>query len=136
MKTEVERQRRLGGRTWLITGRHTHESGIVAAAAVKTAGGNTVTIVGEDVGDNLAFWASAGRECLESAATCIVHAARRFDVSGGCEDESCVDEYRGYRVDSLKADIPVAMTAAALLANRDPMMEAIAEALRRRRLRA
>jgi len=125
LKSETAYYRDHGAAIWILTGRHTHESGIVAVAAVKSAANGRATIVGESVGDHLAFWASAGRDCLDGLGICIIHAARRFDVANGCGDPSCQDEYRGYRVATLEPDIPVDMTIASYLVGKDPMMEAI-----------
>lgn len=117
-------------RIWLITGRHTHESGIVAAAGLKSVAPDKLTIVGEDVGDKLAFWASAGRTCLEAVEACVVHAGRRFDVAQGCMDETCQAEYRGYRVTSLRPDVRVKITASDVLRQRDPMLDEVERLIR------
>ena len=121
-----------GGLVWLILGPLTHESGIVAAATVVQASDGRAIIVGEQPGDRLRFWASSGRECLESAQACVVWAGRRFDVASGCADPSCAPDHQGLFVEDLSPAIAAPLSAVAYLAGRDPALEAINAASRRR----
>lgn len=123
------------GRIYVITGRYTISAGIVAAAIIKRAGGDRVTLVGEPVGDRLRFWSEGDTACAPNSHLCARYTDGYFDAVDGCVGESgCFRENRRWEfvVGNLDLDLPAPMTTAAYLSRRDPAMEAIAADLRRR----
>lgn len=117
-----------GAPIYVITSPWTFSAAITTVAALKQAGGAQVTIVGEPVGDRLAFWAEGGAVQLPNSGITAFYAAGRHDYSDPCVDRSTcfwLNELYPVRVKSLAPDIPVSLTFAAYREGRDPAMEAI-----------
>jgi hypothetical protein len=113
---------------YVLTSGWTFSAAITTAAALKQAGGAKTIIVGEPVGDRLAFWAEGGRFALPNAFLAVNYAAGLHDYSKPCADwSSCF--WLNYRnpvaVDTLEPAIRAPLTFAAYAAGRDPALEAV-----------
>lgn len=116
------------GRIYVLTSAWTFSAAITTVAAIKDAGGDRVTIVGEPVGDRLNFWAEGGAFALPNAFMLVHYATGRHDYSAQCRDrEQCfwLNERYPVRVRSLEPDIHAPFTFAAYRENRDPAVEAV-----------
>lgn len=117
-----------GARIYVLTSPWTFSAAITTVAALKEAGGRQVSIVGEDVGDRLDFWAEGGAFELPNAFLLAHYATGRHVYNGPCSnlDQCFWLNYRyPVRVASLAPDIRAPLTFAAYRQGRDPAMEAI-----------
>lgn len=124
------------GHIYVLTSGWTFSAAITTTAALKDAGGDRVTIVGEPVGDRLDFWAEGDQFKLPNAFVTVSYASGRHNYAGPCTDRrQCfwLNEKYPVRVRTLAPDISAPLTFAAYAANRDPAMEAVAVAEARRR---
>ena len=90
--------------------------------------GRQVTIVGEDVGDRLNFWAEGGSFDLPNAFLRVNYASGRHVYNGPCRnlDQCFWLNYRyPVRVATLAPDISAPLTFAAYRQHRDPAMDAV-----------
>jgi hypothetical protein len=74
------------GHVYILTDALTFSAAITTAGFVKEAGANAVTIVGEPIGDRLAFFAEGGRGCLPNSRLCVDYATGKHDYSQPCRD--------------------------------------------------
>jgi hypothetical protein len=114
---------------YIVTGRATFSAGISQVASWRQAG--DVTIVGEPVGDAMDFWAEGGNIRLPYSGL-DVHFANGFHSysTAPCPAGTpCLEMSSS----SIAPDIPVAMRWEDYVAGRDPVMEAVAADLARRR---
>jgi hypothetical protein len=117
---------RVTGRVYVLVGRYTLSSGIIAAAAVKKAGGDRAVLAGEAPGDRLRFWSDGGNACLPNSGFCLHYTDGMFDVARGCDGEQgCASEPLDVRVGDLQPDIAVPFTAEDYLAGRDRVLDAV-----------
>jgi hypothetical protein len=113
------------GRVYLLVGRYTFSAGIAAAAIVKHDGPR-VTVIGEELGDNLRWWSEIDETCLPHTHLCLRGTHGLWDLAKGCKGEpSCYGDRYGATVGSLKPDIFAPLTARTWLDGRDPGLEAI-----------
>lgn len=113
------------GRVYLLVGRYTFSAGIAAAAIVKHAGPR-VTVIGEELGDNLRWWSEIDETCLPHTHLCLRGTHGLWDLAKGCKGEPfCYGDRYGAVVGSLKPDVFAPLTARNWLAGRDPGMEAV-----------
>jgi hypothetical protein len=75
-----------GGHIYVLTDAMTFSAAITTAAFVKEAGGDSVTIVGEPIGDRLAFFAEGNRGCLPNSKLCVDYATGKHDYTQSCSD--------------------------------------------------
>jgi hypothetical protein len=75
-----------GGHIYLLTGNTTFSAGIVSAAFIKQAGGDRVTILGEQIGDRLQFLSEGRRGCLPNFPVCVSYATGKHDYQHRCTD--------------------------------------------------
>ena len=125
-----------GAPIYVFTSPWTFSAAITTVAALKDAGGDQVTIVGEGVGDRLDFWAEGGTFNLPNAFVQVHYAAGRHVYDGLCRDrETCfwLNERYPVRVRTLEPDIAAPLTFAAYRAHRDPALDAVLEREARRR---
>ncbi len=114
------------GQTYLLVGHYTYSAGIVSAAAVKKGGGERVTVVGDALGDRLAFWSEGGRVSLPNSHFGLRYTNGTFDLERGCaEIPQCLDKLIDVNFVSLAPQIAAPLTSAAYLAKRDPAIEAV-----------
>jgi hypothetical protein len=117
-----------GAPIYVFTSPWTFSAAITTVAALETAGGDQVIIVGEPVGDRLDFWAEGGAFSLPNAFVRVAYAAGRHAYNGPCTDlDQCFWLNYRYpvRVRSLEPDISAPLTFAAYRELRDPAMEAV-----------
>lgn len=118
-----------GIRRYVVTGRATFSAGISQVASWRQAG--DVTIVGEPVGDAMDFWAEGGNIRLPYSGL-DAHFANGFHSysTAPCPAGTpCLD----MSSPSIAPDIRIAARWADYAAGRDPVMDAIAADLARRR---
>jgi hypothetical protein len=115
-----------GGRIYLLTSRATFSAGITTTAFIKEAGGGRVVILGEPVGDRLAFYAEGGRTCLPNSKLCMGYETGKHDYANPCRDiERCywLNWFYPVRVKSLDPDERIGMSFAEWRAGQDPVFE-------------
>jgi len=124
------------GRIFILTSPWTFSAAISTTGYLKQAGGNRVTIVGEMVGDRLEFWAEGRLVRLNYSSAAMSYSTQRHDYKTGCRpyaDCHGAVVRNPISVPSLAPDIAAPLTVDAIIAGRDPGMEAIATALGRSR---
>ena len=124
------------GRTFLLVGPYTFSAGIISAAAIKQAGGERVTVVGDQIGDRLHFWSEGANIQLPESHYSFRYTDGQFNLQDGCTGEpGCMDDRYPIAVNfaSLDPEIRAPLTSKAYFAYRDPAMEAIARYLAERR---
>jgi len=115
-----------GGHIYLLTSGMTFSAGITTTAIIKHAGGGRVTILGEPVGDRLAFFAEGGRGCLPNYPLCLHYETGRHDYGNSCTDvDTCfwLLWLLPVRVKTLQPDETILMTFADWRQGRDPVFE-------------
>ena len=115
-----------GGHIYLLTGNVTFSAGLVSAAFIKQAGGDRVTILGEQVGDRLQFLSEGRRSCLPNYPVCVFYATGKHDYQHPCTDlQVCfwLNYLYPTRVRSLDPDETIPLDFAHWRAGRDPVFE-------------
>jgi hypothetical protein len=113
---------------YVFTSPWTFSAAITTLAALETAGGDQVIIVGEAVGDRLDFWAEGGTFNLPNAFVQVHYASGRHVYNGPCRDrETCfwLNDRYPVRVRTLEPDIDAPLTFAAYRELRDPALDAV-----------
>lgn len=122
------------GRTYLLVGHYTYSAGIISAAAVKKGGGERVTVVGDALGDRLAFWSEGGRVSLPNSHFGLRYTNGTFDLERGCAAApQCLDKLVDVNFVSLAPQIAAPLTSAAYFAKRDPALDAVRKDIARKR---
>ena len=83
-------------------------------------------ILGEPVGDRLAFYAEGGRTCLPNSKLCMGYETGKHDYANPCRDiERCywLNWFYPVRVKSLDPDERIGMSFAEWRAGQDPVFE-------------
>lgn len=117
-----------GAPIYVFTSSWTFSAAITTVAALKGAGGDQVTIVGEPVGDRLDFWAEGGAFNLPNAFVQVHYASARHIYDGPCIDRATcfwLNDRFPVRVQTLEPDITAPLTFAAYRALRDPALDAV-----------
>lgn len=125
-----------GAPIYVFTSSWTFSAAITTVAALKTAGGDQVIIVGEPVGDRLDFWAEGGTFDLPNAFLRVHYASGRHVYNGPCRDRATcfwLNDRYPVRVRTLEPDISAPLTFEAYRALRDPAMDAVLADQARRR---
>lgn len=115
-----------GGRIYVLTGPQTFSAAITTAGFVKQAGGSRAIILGEEVGDRLAFYGEGNRGCLPNASLCVHYATGMHDYAHRCGDwGKCfwLNWLFPVQVKSLQPDQSIRMTFEDYEAHRDPVFE-------------
>jgi hypothetical protein len=97
-------------RIFVLTDPETFSAAITSTAFLKEQGGNRTTIVGEPVGDRLAFYAEGNGGCLPNSKLCVRYATGKHDYARPCTDwRICFWTNWVYpvRVKTLAPDVPV-----------------------------
>jgi hypothetical protein len=124
------------GRVFVLTSPYTFSAAISSVGYLKQAAPEKVTIVGEEVGDRLEFWAEGGPLTLANTGIMIGFGRERHDYRDGCRafrdcHGSVVRE--PIAVPTFTPQIAAPWTRDAYLAGRDPGMDAIVAQLARER---
>lgn len=115
-----------GGRVYVLTSPGTFSAGITMTALVKEAGGDRVIILGEPVGDRLAFFSEGNRGCLPNYPLCMFYMTGKHDYSHPCTDlDVCywLNFVYPVRVKTLDPDETITVTFADWTSGRDPVFE-------------
>lgn len=121
------------GRIFVLTSPWTFSAAISTTGYVKQAAPDRVTIVGEEVGDRMMFWAEGPPIVLPQSGIMIGAGRERHDYAGGCREYT---DCHGpvvrvpITLPTLAPDLPAPWTVEAYREGRDPAMEAVAKALR------
>ncbi|MGD9965242.1 MAG: hypothetical protein AB7T59_01850 [Hyphomonadaceae bacterium] len=118
----------LGAPIYVFTSPWTFSAAITTVAALETAGGDQVFIVGEPAGDRLDFWAEGGTFDLPNAFVQVHYASGRHVYDGPCRDlATCfwLNQRYPVRVRTLEPDISAPLTFEAYRALRDPALDAV-----------
>lgn len=113
---------------YVLTSAWTFSAAITTVAGLKEAGGAQVSIVGENVGDRLDFYAEGDTFQLPNAFMTVHFSNGRHVYNGPCRDtRTCYWLNYKYpvRVHTLTPDIPAPLTFAAYRDHRDPAMDAV-----------
>lgn len=120
------------GRVFALTSPYTFSAAISSLGYLEQGAPDKVTIVGEQVGDRLMFWAEGGPATLPHSGIAIGRATQRHDYSNGCRAwTDCHGPVvrNPIAVKTLAPDIRAPWTIEAYRAGRDPGLEAIAAAI-------
>lgn len=122
------------GRTYLLVGNYTYSAGIISAAAVKKGGGDKVTVVGDELGDRLAFWSEGDRVSLPHSHLGMRYTNGTFDLKSGCAAvPQCLDHLVDVNLVSIAPQIAAPLTSTAYFAKRDPALDAVRNDIARSR---
>jgi hypothetical protein len=124
------------GTVFVLTSPWTFSAAISSVGYVKQAAPARVTIVGEEAGDRLMFFAEGRPFMLSHSGAMILYASQRHDYHTGCRGypdcHAAVAQYP-IAVETLKPEIAAPWTIEAYRSGRDPAMEAVAAAVKRSR---
>jgi hypothetical protein len=115
-----------GGHIYLLTDPGTFSAAITTTAFTKDAGGSKVTIMGESVGDRLAFYAEGGSATLPNSKFSMSFETGKHDYAHPCRDwRNCywINWIYPVRVKTLQPDIFVPSRFSEWFAGRDPAFE-------------
>lgn len=119
--------RTVQGRIFVITSPYTFSAGIVSTAALLQAGGEKVTVVGQEIGDRTYWWSEHTPFCLPHSKACAAIQTGYWDLVHGCRGKPhCYGDQFGVRVARIPLDLPVKPSAADWREGRDPAMAVIA----------
>lgn len=116
-------------RIYLLTSAGTFSAAITTSAALKEYSIGRAVVVGEPVGDRLAFWAEGNSYRLPNTGINLGYTTGRHDYHSPCTDlATCYWLNAAYpvRVGDLNPDLPAPMSFAAYRQGRDPGLDAIA----------
>jgi hypothetical protein len=122
------------GRVFVVTGPGTFSAAISTTGYLKQAAPEKVSIVGEEAGDRLVFFAEGRPVTAPNTGLVIGIATQRHDYQGGCKAfTDCHGPVIRFpiAIPTLVPDIPAPLTWKEWKAGRDPAMDAIARALKR-----
>ena len=114
------------GRIYLLTGPQTFSAAITTIGFVKQAAGSRAIILGESVGDRLAFYGEGNSGCLPNQDLCLHYATGLHDYGHRCEGwDKCfwLNWIFPVQVKSLAPDETIKMTFADYTARRDPVFQ-------------
>jgi hypothetical protein len=114
------------GRIYLLTGPSTFSAGITTTTFIKQSGGDRVSILGEQVGDRLAFFAEGVRACLPNYHLCLYYQRGKHDYQHPCRDPRVcfwLNWYYAPRVKTLDPDETITMSFADWHSGKDPVFD-------------
>ncbi|HWU54225.1 MAG TPA: hypothetical protein VN175_01905, partial [Rhizomicrobium sp.] len=99
---------------------------------IKNAGGEMVKIVGEPVGDRLAFYSEGGMACLPNSKICVNYQVGKHDYGGPCQGWDCfgLDWFYPVQVTNFAPDQTIARNFADWNSGRDTAYEWSLKAIR------
>lgn len=115
-----------GGRVYILTGPQTFSAAITMAVLVKQAAASRAIVLGEPVGDRLAFYGEGNTGCLPHSSLCVHYATGMHDYAHPCDDwNKCfwLNWLFPLQVGSLDPDEAIKMTFSDYRARRDPVFE-------------
>lgn len=115
-----------GGRVYILTGPQTFSAAITTAVLVKQAAASRAIILGEPVGDRLAFYGEGNTGCLPHASLCVHYATGMHDYAHPCDDwNKCfwLNWLFPLQVGSLDPNEAITTTFSDYRARRDPVLE-------------
>jgi hypothetical protein len=124
------------GRIFALTSPWTFSAAISSLGYLEQAAPDRVTIVGEEVGDRLEFWAEGRPTTLPHSGIAVSFSTERHDYMNACRaftDCHAPVVRNSIAVPTLVPDIEAPWTIEAYRLGRDPGMEAIVAELRRAR---
>ena len=124
------------GRIFALTSPWTFSAAISSLGYLEQAAPDRVTIVGEEVGDRLEFWAEGRPTTLPHSGIMVAFSTQRHDYMNACRAfTDCHGPVvrNSIAVPTLAPDIEAPWTIEAYREGRDPGIEAIVAELRRRR---
>ncbi len=124
----------VSGRIFVITAPSTFSAAISSVGYLKQAAPDRVTIVGEEAGDRLVFFAEGRPASAPNSKMMIGVATQRHDYQNGCKGYTdCHGPVVQFpiAVPTLQPGIPAPLRFADWVAGRDPALEAIKAALKR-----
>jgi|CXWL01.1.fsa_nt_gi hypothetical protein len=124
----------VSGRIFVLTSPWTFSAAISTTAYLKQAAPDRVTIIGEEVGDRLVFFAEGDFVTLPNSHVMLHMATERHDYETGCQaNPDCHSAVSRHPIEvaTLTPDIPTPWTIQHYLDGRDPAMEAVTAALAR-----
>jgi hypothetical protein len=114
------------GHIFLLTSPNTFSAAITTTAHVAQAGGDRVTILGEPVGDRLAFFSEGNRGCLPNYPVSMFYQTGRHDYTAPCSDlDVCywLNYVYPVRVKTLEPSETITMSFADWKSGRDRVLE-------------
>ena len=114
------------GRIVVLTDARTFSAAITTTAFIKAAAPGRVSIVGEPVGDRLAFFSEGGSACLPNMKVCVDYQRAKHDYARACIDpRQCywLNWFYPVRVASLQPDMRVPLCFADWNDGRDMAFE-------------
>jgi len=121
------------GRIYLLTGPSTFSAGITTTTFTKQSAGDRASILGEEVGDRMAFFAEGRRACLPNYKLCLYYQRGKHDYQHPCTNPRVcfwLNWYYGPRVKTLYPDQTIAMSFADWQSGRDPVFDRAVELAR------
>jgi hypothetical protein len=114
------------GHIYLLISPITFSAGITTTAFIKQAGGDRVTLLGEPVGDRLAFFSEGGHGCLPNYHLCMYYETGKHDYAHPCTDwHTCfwVNWIFPVQVKTLAPDETIPMSFVDWRQGHDPVFE-------------
>ena len=98
-----------GGHVYAITGGKTFSAGVSSLGYLKQAAGARLTIVGQEIGDDLDFWAEGDRVSLPNSGLMFGFATERHTYARPCREQYCHGSIVEHPiiVSDLKPQVPV-----------------------------
>jgi hypothetical protein len=122
------------GRIYILTSPATFSAGITTTTFIKQTGKDRVTILGEHVGDRMAFFAEGRRACLPNYKLCLYYQRGKHDYQHPCRDPRVcfwLNWYYGPRIKTLDPDQTITMSFADWRSGRDPVFDRAVELARK-----
>jgi hypothetical protein len=114
------------GKIYILTTADTFSAAISMTGFIKEAGGGGGVILGEPVGDRMAFWSEGGSGCLPNTKLCAHYSTGKHDYANPCRDwDTCywVNWFYPIRVTGFGPDETIRMRFADYTAGRDPVFD-------------
>lgn len=114
------------GRIYILTTAETFSAAITMTGFVKQAAPGRTLIVGEPVGDRLAFYSEGSSGCLPHAKLCVHYSTGKHDYANPCDDwDICywTNYFYPVRVTNFAPQERAAMRFADYAAGRDPAFD-------------
>lgn len=122
------------GRIYVLTGPATFSAGITTTTFIKQSGGDRVSILGEPVGDRMAFFAEGRRACLPNFKMCLYYQRGKHDYQHPCTDpQVCfwLNWYYAPHVKTIDPDQTITTSFADWQSGRDPVFDRAVELARK-----
>lgn len=120
------------GPIYILTDPGTFSAAITTAGFTMNAAGDRATIVGEPVGDRLAFYSEGQRGCLPNSGICVLFQLARHDYGQSCRGWNCfwVDWLFPVRVKTFQPQVLIARQFADWNTGHDAAYESCVSAIK------